>query len=480
MMAELARDEPPLRVDVAIVGAGISGLAAAYELHLRGLSFRVLEKQPRPGGVIVTERFDGFLVDAGPDSLLVQKPAAPELCRELGISDRLVATEPPRTAFVYRGGALHAIPEASILGFPTRFWPLVTSSLFSWSAKLRMARELFSRPRQPEADESIASFVQRHFGREAVDYIAEPLLAGIHAGDVDHLSIRASFPRLVEAEATHGSIIRAFATRPSKNRSDGVFRSLPGGLGELVDAVISRLPEGSLRCGGLVQRIEPAALTRVYQAEYGVIEARAIVLALPAWATASLVQPFDEDLARMCCGIPYWSTATVFLAYPVAAVAHPLHGTGFVVPRREGLTITAGTWVSSKWPKRAPEGQVLLRAFLGGARDPQAIERSDAELVAAAERDLGAILHIRARPSLARVYRWHRASPQQEVGHVARMAEIDRRLTQWPSLFITGTGLRGVGIPDCIADGRATARAVAMELRRTEDGRRNVRGNFAF
>jgi oxygen-dependent protoporphyrinogen oxidase len=173
----------------------------------------------------------------------------------------------------------------------------------------------------------------------------------------------------------------------------------------------------------------------------------------------------------MCCRIPYWSTATVFLAYPAEAVRHPLHGTGFVVPRREGLSITAGSWVSSKWPKRAPEGHVLLRAFLGGARDPQAVDRSDAELVSAAERDLGAILHIRARPSLTRVYRWHRASPQQEVGHVERMAAIDRHLAKRPSLFITGTGLRGVGIPDCIADGRATARAVAMELRRTEDRR---------
>jgi oxygen-dependent protoporphyrinogen oxidase len=470
--------EPPLRVDVAIVGAGISGLSAAYELHLRGLTFRLLEKQPKPGGVIVTEHLDGFLLDAGPDSLLVQKPAAPELCRELGISDRLVATERPRTAFVYRGGALHAIPDASILGFPTRLWPLVTSSLFSPSAKLRMAIEVFSRPRQSGNDESIASFVQRHFGREAVDYIAEPLLAGIHAGDVDQLSIGASFPRLVEAEATHGSIIRAFATRPARNGGDGVFRSLPGGLGELVEAVISRLPAGTLRCGGLVQRIEPGELMRVYQGEHGVIDARAVVLALPAWATASLVQPFDEELAGMCCSIPYWSTATVFLAYPAAAVGHRLHGTGFVVPRREGLTITAGTWVSSKWPKRAPEGHVLLRAFLGGARDPQAVERSDAELVSSAERDLGAILHIHARPSLARVYRWHRASPQQEVGHAKRMAEIDRRLARWPRLFITGTGLRGVGIPDCIADGRATARAVAQELRRTEEGRQKLEGRM--
>jgi oxygen-dependent protoporphyrinogen oxidase len=471
-MVELESPGHTARVDVAIVGAGISGLAAAYELHRHGLTVTVLEKQARPGGVIITERLGGFLIDAGPDSLLVQKPAAPELCRELGIWDRLQPTRLPRTAFVYRGGALHAIPEASILGFPTRLWPLVTSSLFSPSAKLRMAREVFSRPRQPGQDESIAAFVHRHFGREAVDYIAEPLLAGIHAGDVDRLSIGASFPRLVEAEASHGSIIRAFATRGHRGTRDGVFRSLPGGLGELVDAVVSHLPGGTVRCGTSVHKIEPGPQPRVHQDRHGSIEARAIVLATPAWAIAALVQPFDDELARMCCAIPYWSTATVFLGYPTAAVGHPLRGTGFVVPRREGLTITAGTWVSSKWAERAPADQVLLRAFLGGARDPHAVDRSDAELVAAAEQDLGAILRIQGRPTIARVYRWHRASPQQEVGHIAHMARIDRQLARWPSLFITGTGLRGVGIPDCIADARATARTVAETLQKTEAGRR--------
>ena len=451
------------RVDVAIVGAGISGLSAAYELHTRGLTVKVLESQPRPGGVIVTERLDGFLVDAGPDSLLMQKPAAPDLCRELGISDRLMPTRVPRTAFVYRRGRLHAIPDASILGFPTRLRPLATSSLFSTSAKLRMAREVFSRPRRGVGDESIAAFVGRHFGREAVDYIAEPLLAGIHAGDVDRLSIRASFPRLLEAEASHGSVIRAFASRGQRQTGDGVFRSLPGGLGELVEALVSRLPEGTVRCGGMVHKVELHPLPRVHQAQHDPVEARAIVLATPAWATAPLVLPFDTELAKMCCAIPYWSTATVFLAYPVGAVGHDLRGTGFVVPRSEGLTITAGTWVSSKWADRAPAGQVLLRAFLGGARDPHAVDRSDGELIRAAERDLGAVLHIQGSPTFARVYRWHRASPQQEVGHLTHMTGIDRHLARWPNLFITGTGFRSVGIPDCIADGRATARAVVEQ-----------------
>ena len=448
-------------IDAAIVGAGISGLSAAYELHRRGLSVRLLDARDRPGGVILTERFDGFVVDAGPDSILVQKPAAVELCRELGLADRLIPTCPPRTAFIYRGGTLHPIPEGSILGFPTGLRALAATSLFTPGAKLRMAREVFCRRRTLDHDESIAAFVRRHFGTEAVDYVAEPLLAGIHAGDVERLSMGAAFPRLVEAEARHGSVIRAFAGRTAD--ADGAFRSLPGGLGELVAALVSRLPADVMCLGANVERIEIGSTVRVHQAGHAPLEARVAILAMPAWAAAPLLRPLDAELAAMCDAIPYWSTATVVLAYPRGAVDRPMPGTGFVVPAREGLTITAASWVSSKWPGRAPDGQVLLRAFLGGARDPEAVERTDEELVAAAVRDLGAVLGLHGRPTLSRVYRWRRASPQQEVGHLTRMAQLDRRLAGLPRLFLTGTGLRGVGIPDCIADGRATGARVAAE-----------------
>lgn len=448
--------------DVVIVGAGITGLAAAYELGQRGLSVRVLDGRTRAGGVILTERVGEFLVDAGPDSLLVQKPAAVELCRELGLGDRLFPTKLPRTAYIYRAGRLHAIPSASILGFPTRLWPLATSGLFSVGAKIRMAREVWSPRRQSADDESIAAFIRRHFGDEAVDYVAEPLLAGIHAGDVDRLSIGTAFPRLVEAEAKHGSIIRAFAAR--RGGGEGAFKSLPGGIGELAETLVSRLPADALQCGSRVERLELEPDVRVHTTGGSPVTARAVLLAMPAWAAEPLVRPFDTELAGLCGGIPYWSTATVVLTYPREDVPHPLHGSGFVVPRKEGLTITAGSFVSSKWPHRAPEGQALLRAFLGGARDPDAVDRSDADLIAAATRDMGAILGIESQPSLTRVYRWRRASPQQEVGHLGRMAEIDDRLARLPRLFLSGTGLRGVGIPDCIADGRATAARIAQTL----------------
>lgn len=452
-------------LDVVIVGAGITGLSAAYELGLHGLTARVLDARQRPGGVILTERCGGFVIDAGPDSLLVQKPAAVGLCRELGLGDRLLPMKPPRTAYIYRAGRLHAIPPASILGFPTRLWPLVRSGLFSPAGKLRMAREVFLPPRAAAGDESIAAFVGRHFGREAVEYVAEPLLAGIHAGDVDRLSIRAAFPRLVEAEAERGSIVRAFAAR--RSGGEGAFNSLPGGIGELADALVSRLPPDALRCGGHVERIELDPVVRVHQQGHPPLTARAVMLAVPGWAAEPLVRPLDAVLADLCGGIPYWSTAMVALAYPREAVAHRLAGSGFVVPRKEGLTITAGSFVSSKWPGRAPDGQALLRAFLGGARDPDAVDRSDADLIGAATRDLGGILGLTGAPTLTRVYRWRRASPQQEVGHLARMVRLDERLASLPRLFLSGTGLRGVGIPDCIADGRSTAAAIVAQLAHT-------------
>ena len=214
MVASLQPPTPGTHtVDVAVIGGGIAGLAAGYELSKRGVSFLVLERAPRAGGVILSESVDGFTIDGGPDALLIQKPEAIALCRELGLGDRLVGTKPPRIAYIQRGGRLHALPAASVLGIPTQIGPFVRTTLFSWPGKLRMGAELFIPPKRDEADESIGAFISRRFGHEAATYLAEPLLAGIHAGDVDRLSVRALFPRLVEAERKHGSLLRAFRIR---------------------------------------------------------------------------------------------------------------------------------------------------------------------------------------------------------------------------------------------------------------------------
>ena len=450
-------------LDVAIVGGGISGLAAAYELQRRGLTVRILEAAPRAGGVVTTERFDGWVIDGGPDSLLVQKPAAVALCRELGIADRLVSTLLPRTAYILRDDRLHPIAEGSFLGFPLTLGALARSSVFTAGGKLRMAYEMAVPRREGSEDESIGAFVRRRFGEEAVDYLAEPLLAGIHAGDVDRLSMRALFPRLLEAERQSGSVIRAFRALRVKPSPQGAFVSLPGGTGELVDALLRTLGPDTVALSARVTDIRRAG-TYTIESQAGRVEAQAVILAAPAYAASSLLRPFDIRLAALTEAIAYASTATAAFGYRSDQIADPLRGSGFVVPRVERSPLLAGTWVTSKWPGRAPQGHVLLRGFLGGGRDPRRLDASDADLVALAREELERLLGITGAPIFTRLFRWMRQSPQYEVGHLQRIAAIDQRLASIPGMFVTGSGFRAIGIPDCIADGRDTAARAAAFL----------------
>ena len=471
-----------MNVDVAIVGGGISGLAAGYELKKRGISFVILERGARAGGVIFSEESDGFTIDAGPDALLTQKPDGIELCEELGLSGRLTPTTPPRLAYVQRGGRLHALPAGSVLGIPTRVAPFIRSQLFSWPAKIRMAAELFVPPTNDDVDESIAQFIGRRFGAEAVTYLAEPLLAGIHAGDVNRLSVRALFPRFVDAEKQYGSLLRGFRRHAGPERrasspesqitnsgsgpSTAAFMSLPGGLGEIVRALVATLPPDAVRLNAAVSCLVSARAGRGFgvRTPSGTLDVPALILATPAYVTADLVRNFDPELAQRCVEIPYTSVATVALGFERAAIEHPLNGSGFVVPRVEQSGILASSWLSSKWPHRAPEHRVLLRTFIGGARDPDALKGTDAELVDRSLRALTPLVGIRGAPILARVYRFPRANAQHEVGHLARVEAIDRMLARHPGVFVTGSGFRGTGIPDCIADGRATAKSVVAFL----------------
>ena len=453
----------PNSVDVVVIGGGIAGLAAAYDLTAAGRTVRVLDAGLTPGGVMQTERVDGWVVDSGPDSFLVQKPAAITLCTELGLEPQLIATLEPRTAFVLREGRLHPLPEGSFLGFPVSLRGLAMSPLFTPLGKARMAVEALIPPRTLESDEdeSIAGFVGRRFGREAVDYLAEPLLAGIHAGDVDRLSVRLLFPRLVDTEHQHGSLLRAFRRLKPKPSARGAFMSLAGGVGALADALVARLPPGSVVQGCRATSVRRSPAGYIVGASAGTFTAGSVLLAVPSYEAAALVRGLDGPLAALCDGVDYASTATVALGYRAEQVAHPMRGTGFVVPRVEGRALLAATWVTSKWPGRAPPGHVLLRAFFGGGRDPAAA-RPARRRGADRSGDAGTgrrARHHRAPGADPRRSRWTRQSPQYVVGHGARVRAIEARLDAHPGLFGAGSGFGAIGIPDCIAAGRASGHA---------------------
>ena len=357
---------------VIIIGGGISGLSAAYELASRRVPFVLLEASDRTGGLVRTDHVDGFTIDSGADSMLATKPAAVRLCEELGLGPRLMSTTPPRTAFVHADGRLHALPSPSVFGIPTTPAGVAGYSLLPPDARDHLARlmEASEAAAQPD-DESVADFYRRHFGPATVSLVAEPLLGGIHAGDVEKLSVSAVTPRLVAA-AAEGRLFHAPAVparRPARDSSRHcaaawVSSSRRSRAGCLTEA-----------CGGEPLRRLSRSPVRHGRSrrDSGTFAARAIIMAAPAHAAARLLASADAPLAALCAEVPYVSTVSVALAWPRASVDHPLAGSGFVVARQHSrLRITACTWVSSKWQERARPDMVLLRAFLGGALDPGA------------------------------------------------------------------------------------------------------------
>lgn len=459
------------RVDVVVAGGGVAGLTTARVLASRGLSCALLESSDRWGGVVRTLRPAGFTLDAGPDSILAQKPEGVALCRDLGLEAQLVPTNPKqRAVYVLFGGRLHAMPEGMVLGIPTRPWSLVYSRLFSWPGKLRMGLEPFI-PRHTGdgdgEDESIAGFFRRRLGREALERMGEPLLGGIHAGDPEALSIRETFPRLLDMERRHGSLVRGMraAARHAKGGGGAGFLSLKNGMGDLVDALVAQMPPtAALHRQSPVARVARDGSGFVVESAAAIWRARVVVLAAPAHVSAPLVEPLSKALADALATIRFASTATVLLGFRRDDVKHPLDGYGLVVPRTERRHTLACSFVSTKLPDRAPDGLVALRGFLGGMQDAHVLSSDDATLVQYVLDDMKAPLGIRGTPALAEVSRYPRGTPQMEVGHAQRMAAADQALASLPGLFLTGAGLRGTGLPDVIADANMTAAAVMRFL----------------
>lgn len=467
---------------VTIIGGGITGLAAAHHLQrqsrARGVDVRytLLEASDRLGGKIVTDRCNEFTVEGGPDSFVVDKPWCLQLCHDVGLGDDLIpSNEIQRKVYVLRGGRLVPFPSGFRLTIPSELKPFALSPLISPLGKLRMLGDLVVPRRKEETDESLASFIRRRLGGEALDRIAGPLLGGIFVSDPERLSMLSTFPRLLAMEREYGSLIRAArATRAlprpggqPKAAGNSMFNSLKHGMSGLVAALAQRI-DGDVRLGAKVARLARAGgRIEVHLGEHGAerLETDAAIVTVPANAAAPLVEQAWPRLGELLRGVRFVSTTTVSLAYLLDDIPEdrPLDGFGVMIPESEKRRLIAITWASTKFRHRAPAGCVLLRAFVGGHRNEALAARPDADLVALVRDEFSGILGIAGKPLFHRIYRWPHANPQYDVGHLDRVAEMDREAMAMPGLHLAGSSYRGIGMPDCIRSGQLAVERVLDE-----------------
>lgn len=469
---------------VLVVGGGITGLTAAYYIQKQireeylPLTITLAEKTDRLGGKIQTERHDGFVIEKGPDSFLARKPAIVDLSLELGLQDELVGTNPAaKKNYNLHHNHLHLMPPGLILGIPTQMAPFVKTGLISPLGKVRAAMDLVIPARKEDTDESLGGFLQRRLGREVAENIAEPLLSGIYAGDTQALSLNATFPQFKAIETKYGSIIKGMLlSRKTGGASPGpklnlpptvkqsMFLSYQGGLQSLVEALSKALTEVKILTNHGIKRITSQNNHYQVEMENGkLLDADTVVLAAPAYAAMSMLQ--DLEVITALAETTYVSVANVVMAFDRKDIQHPLDASGFVVPRKEGKSITASTWTSSKWPLTTPDDKVLIRSYLGHSRDQSFKQYSDEELVDRVRKDLREIMDLNATPIFHRVTRWDDSMPQYHVGHVERLQKIREVLeAKQPGIFLAGAGYEGVGIPDCIQQGKNAARLAFQYL----------------
>jgi oxygen-dependent protoporphyrinogen oxidase len=458
-------------IRIAIIGGGISGLAAAFALEeprrTGAVEYKLYESSPHLGGVLRTEHIEGCIVEAGPDSFLTEKPWASDLCRALGLGDQLIGSnDADRKTYILVHGQLIPMPDGLMFMVPTKILPTGFSPLFSWSTKLRMVQELFHPPRAAEADESVASFVERHYGTEMVNRLADPLLSGVYGGEAASLSLRAVLPRFAAMERTHGSLGRALlAARkkvpPTANKPAPLFTSLKNGMQQLVETIVPRLNQASLITNTPVQSIQPRTGGWTVSAGLKSDHFDAVILAVPTHAAAQLLSTSSPNLSAELAAIGYSSSITVGLGYDrhVRQLLPP--GFGFLVPRSEGKRLLAATFVHNKFPHRAPDDRALLRCFFAGSNAEDIWQLSDDAIVAVVRNELEQIIGLRAVPLFARVYKWKSAMAQYGVGHLERLDRIGRLRQQLPKLALAGNGYRGIGIPDCIRSAQDAAKQVS-------------------
>jgi oxygen-dependent protoporphyrinogen oxidase len=478
---------------IAIIGGGIAGLSAAFEFEKArtagaAVEYTLFEARERLGGCLASETVDGAVLERGPDSFLTEKPAGAELCRELGLGAELTpSNDADRKTYIVVRNRLVPLPDGLMFLVPTKLIPTALTRLFSLSTKVRMGLELLLPPSASSQDESVAALVERHFGREAVERLADPLLSGIFGGDSTRLSARTVLPRLVEMENEYGSLTRGMLAAHRKMRArakaaangDGksggaprapraVFTALRGGMQQLIDALTARLDPESIRRSAPVTairktvegwRVEAGGAREYYDA---------IIMASPAWAAGALLGPIDAALGEELSAIPYSSSITVNLIYDETQLGRLPDGFGFLVPVVEGRTMLACTFVHRKFLGRTPQGKVVIRAFLGGMNNEGLLTKPDDELVATVRRELSEILGAAvvsqaAMPEHTQVSRWSRAMAQYAVGHRERRERIAERVAALPGLRLAGNAYDGIGIPDCIRLGRQAARELIVD-----------------
>ncbi len=452
--------------DVVIIGAGISGLATAYRLARRGLDVLLLEKSSRTGGAILTENSDGFLVDCGPNSTLETSPKIRQFVDDLGLADsRVYANEQANRRYILRDGELQALPMS-----PPQF---LASKLFSAKAKLRLLKEPFIAPAPPEKEETIAEFVERRLGREFLDYAINPFIAGVYAGDPGRLSVRSAVSKIYALEEKYGSLIKGAikGARERKQRAEvdktkARLFSFRDGMTTLVDALQKQLGAAVLTNISIDKITPPHAGARTYSltGEHGggrvAIHAKSIVLSIPAFTAARLLDPLDQELAKKLDAIVYPPVAMVFLGYKNRVACRPLDGFGFLVPKVENRKILGTIWSSTIFPDRAPETGIALTTFVGGMRQPEIAEQDDDAILQTVVSELRSLLALEATPDVVRIKLWQRAIPQYELGHQQKMQAIADFERSYPGMFISGNYRGGISVGDCILQSEKIAESV--------------------
>lgn len=451
-----------------VVGGGITGLAAAHTLAKAGHPVTLIEKSPRLGGVIETRNMQGCVIEGGPDSFLAAKPAAMQLIRELGMADEVISSnDHDRVTYIWKKGRPVRMPDGLMMMVPTKMMPMAISPLLSWGTKIRMGLEFWRRPpSEPQPDRTVAAFIRDHYGQETVDYLAEPLLAGVYGGDPEELSVTSTLTRFVDMEAKYGSLTRATLVARKNAPAGGggsLFKTLKGGLGDLVARLEAELRPRIRIIHGEAQTTENGSGWRV-RVGGDWISAEHLILATPAWQASALMQPVDGEVSEMLVAVGYNSSMTIALGYDAAAARHAYPGFGFLVPKVERQFLAAATFVGTKFSHRVPEGLSLIRCFAGGDAN---LALSDEQVIARTRQDLERILGLRAQPLFSSVSRWPKSMAQYRVGHAERMKALSTRVSRLSNLRLAGNAYQGIGIPDCIQSGQQAAEGVLKAISTT-------------